>query len=361
MINYYEDLTLMEDLMQGSVRLNIFDFDGTIFYSPSPNPGLWDPKTIGKLKGELKMGGYGWYQNPLTLDDKYIDADAFVEDIVAEVNKSMSDPNSITVMLTGRTGEYEPQVKNLLHQKGLEFDEYGFKTGGTTMGFKQDFIRNLIVKYKPSRVTMWDDREKHVARFEKFLGEMQQAYPFIKGYNVVHVRSNEYYIDEHREKELVQRLMENPKIGVMEQEISKHQEEKKNRNERKPLFWAAYLYPESHGALVQSLASEIPEDWKIYAHHMTIAFGKPKSEGVMEYIRNNMGKDVELTAVELGRSDTVMAVKIRSDVPSDNKITHVTLAVSPQGKPVQSNFITDWKPLPAPIKLKAKIGAEYNK
>ena len=94
---------------------------------------------------------------------------------------------------------------------------------------------------------------------------------------------------------------------------------------------------------------------------MTIAFGKPQREDVMEYINNNMGKEVEFTAVELGKSDTVMAVKVRTDIPSNNKITHVTLAVSPNGKTVQSNFITDWKPLPEPIKLKAKIGAEYNK
>lgn len=358
----YEDLAFIESAMDEGKKLNIFDFDGTLFQSPVPNPNLWDGKTAGKLNADLKQGGYGWFQNPLTLEDKYITDSSFIEDTVAEVNKSMRDPNSITAMLTGRATNHAPQIRRLLDQKGLEFDEYGFKTGGTTMGFKQDFIKNLILKYKPSRITMWDDREKHIPRFEKFLAEMQQAYDFIKGYNVVHVRSPDYHMDEAKEKELVELLMANPEVAKAQEELrNKHQQEKQNRNERKPIFWGAYLYPESHGALIQALGSQIPEGWKIYAHHMTIAFGKPQREDVMEYINNNMGKEVEFTAVELGRSDTVMAVKVRTDIPSNNKITHVTLAVSPNGKPVQSNFITDWKPLPEPIKLKAKIGAEYNK
>jgi len=358
MINYYEDFALIEDVMEGNKRLNIFDFDGTIFYSPVPNPNLWGDKTLGKLKADYKMGGYGWYQNILSLDDKYINQDDFVEEVVAEVEKSIADPNYVTVMLTGRSTANEQNIRKILNQRGLKFDEYGFKTGGTTMGFKQDFIRSLIEKYKPSRITMWDDREKHVTRFNKFLDEMQKIYPFIKGYNVVHVRTNDHYMDEQKEKELVKILMENPNVGDVQDKMAKHLEEKKANKERKPFFWAAYLYPESHGALVESLTSQIPEDWKIYAHHMTIAFGKPKSEDVIKYIQDNMGKDVELTAVELGKSNEVMAVKIETNVPSDNKIKHVTVAVSPNGKPVQSNFITDWKSLPKPIKLKAKIGVE---
>ena len=359
MINYYNELSLVEDAMEGNTTLKIFDFDGTIFYSPSPNPEVWGGKMTGKLKGEIRTGGYGWFQNPITLDDRFIDDYAFVDEIVDEVEKSMKEPNSVTVMLTGRTYEYEAQIRKLLHQKGLEFDAYGFKDGGTTMQFKQDFISSLIEKYKPSRVIMWDDREKHVPRFDKFLAEATAMYPFLKDHVVHHVPTSEYYIDEKRERELVELLKQNPAVGRSQPKKFQQQNEKKKKKAKKPIFWAAYLYPESHGKLIQALGGEIPQDWKIFAHHMTIAFGKPKSDETREYIQNNLGKDVELTAIELGRSDTVMAVKIRSDVPSDNKITHVTVAVSPQGKPVQSNDITNWEVLPEPIKLSAKTGAEY--
>jgi len=81
---------------------------------------------------------------------------------------------------------------------------------------------------------------------------------------------------------------------------------------------------------------------------------------VQKFISQNMGKDVELTAVELGKSNDAMAVKIQSNVPSQNDLTHITVAVPPDGKPVKSNFITNWERLPEPIKLRAKIGAEYN-
>jgi len=345
--------------MEGNITLKIFDFDGTLFNSPNPNPALWDRETIGKLKGELERGGYGWYQNPITLNDKYIDEDKFVDYVVAEVEKSMREPNSITVLLTGRATKHEPQIRKILYQKGLEFDEYGFKTGGTTMEFKEGFIRNLINKYKATRVVLWDDRGKYVPRFEKFLAEEIKVSPTLKDYKVNYVKTDDYHIDEKRERELVNELMKNPEIGKHSPKKFQEQEREKKRHERKPTFWEAYLYPESHGRLVQAFGDKIPSDWKIYAHHMTIAFGRPKNDNTKEYVQNNLGKEVELTAVKLGISDTAMAIEVQSEAPSDNKIKHVTLAVSPTGKPVQSNQITNWEVLSEPIKLKAKISAQY--
>lgn len=80
---------------------------------------------------------------------------------------------------------------------------------------------------------------------------------------------------------------------------------------------------------------EIPSDWKIFAHHMTIAFGKSVPN------KEDLGKTVVLTATHIGKSEKAMALRV-TGYESTNKVPHITIAVSPDGKPVMSNDITNW-------------------
>jgi hypothetical protein len=353
----FEDLAIFEAAQPTETKpmLKIFDFDGTLFNSPLPNPTLWDRTTYGKLWGDFSHGGYGWFQNTLSLDDKYIDADNFNEPMVEEVKKSLKDPNSITVLLTGRTDAYTNQIKKILNNRGLVFDEYGFKPQSDdspehTMNFKLRFIRELIDKYNPSIIELWDDRAKHTKRFDEFLDSVN-----LNG-GVHYIDSPHIYIkDPELEKELVALLIKDPRAGKI---IPKHTERQEVK-ERKPVYWAVKLEPESIKRLIGVLKSEIPEGWRVFAHHMTIAFGKIKDDNVKEFLDSNIGKSVDLSAVEIGKSPKAMAVKIDSNVPSDNEISHVTIAVSPMGKPVDSNFITDWKKLDQPIQLSGKVEESY--
>jgi hypothetical protein len=301
---------------------------------------------IGKLMNETRRGGYGWFQNPITLDDRYIANSTFNEDVVEEARKSIADPDSITVLLTGRTTEYAYQIKSILDSNELYFDHYGFKpiVRGqkiTTMQFKQDFIRELVEQYGVDAIEFWEDREKHVKKFTDFIDVLG-----LKG-EVHFVQESPCYMDEHLEREVVDILKRESTTARFE------------NSDKKPIYYGAFLYPESHYELLNHFRSSIPEDWKTFAHHMTLLFGKNKNPEVEEFIKNNMGKDVILQVGRLGISDDAIAVDIYSDVPSDNKIPHITLAVPPGGKPVNSNKITEWEPVNEPISLKANISAFY--
>ena len=362
MQNYYNDLSIFEAVKpeDNKTVLKIFDFDGTIFNSPTPNRDLWDKKTLGKLMGDFSMSGYGWFQNTLTLDDKYIEGIDFNDSVVDEVNKSMKDPNNVTVLLTGRNKTFLGQIKKIVYEKGLEFDEYGLKPHNdfnpeTTFGFKTWYVKDLVEKYNPAKIEVWDDRAKHIKKFNELLDT------FNIPYEVHHVDVPDINIkNTDLEKELVEKLIADPRANRKKPaKRFNQQQQKKEKKERKPIFWAVYLHPESHGILTSSLEQEIPEGWKLFAHHMTIAFGNIKGDDVKEFIDNNLGQEAELTAVAVGMSDEAMAVRIESNVPSDNKIPHITVAVPEGGKPVKSNFITNWKKLDTPIKLKGKIGAQY--
>lgn len=333
--------------MKNEITIKIFDFDGTIFNSPVPNRDIWNKHMFGKLMSETERGGYGWFQNPITLAPQYIGNSDFNEDVLEEIRIANENPNEVTVMLTGRTVAYSTHVRDILDTVGIEFDHYGLKplSNGKnkifTMNFKQEFIRDIISKYdNVVSVQMWDDRSKHVDRFNDFLDSL--------GLNggVHYIKEDERKMDVDLERELV---------DILKQDAASNTKE----SNRKAIYYGAFLYPESHFELLEAVKDKIPKDWVIYAHHMTLLFGKKKNEEVEAYLKSNMGKDVNFGAVELGISDDAMAVKIDSDVPTDNEIPHVTIAVTKGGKPFKSNFITNWTPLEVPVRLKAKINAYY--
>jgi hypothetical protein len=112
--------------------------------------------------------------------------------------------------------------------------------------------------------------------------------------------------------------------------------------EKKILYSAVVLDDKSHGELLSLFSNIIPNDWKLFAHHLTIVFGL----GLPQDLERYLGMTVPLTATKVGISDMAIAVKV-DGFQSMNKIPHITLAVNVNqgGKPMMSNNIVDWKNL----------------
>ena len=89
---------------------------------------------------------------------------------------------------------------------------------------------------------------------------------------------------------------------------------------------------------------EIPNDWKRFNHHMTIAFnnGSEESQSLYELYKPQMGKKASLLINGIGVSDDAIAIRVVFNAPKLNKIPHITIATPPNGKPVNSNKITKW-------------------
>lgn len=101
-------------------------------------------------------------------------------------------------------------------------------------------------------------------------------------------------------------------------------------------YSAIVLDPASKNRILEFVGDKIPEGWTVIAHHMTINLGPLKD-------KTDLGKNVVITATELGLSDMAMALKV-TGYPSKNEIPHVTVAINPNGgKPVMSNQITKWQ------------------
>lgn len=116
-------------------------------------------------------------------------------------------------------------------------------------------------------------------------------------------------------------------------------------------YSAVVLDDKSHDLLVRTFQDVIPEDYKIYCHHMTINLGEIKPE-----YEKYLGATVQLKVKSVGIGDKVIAVGVEG-FPTVNKIPHITVAVDVNngGKPVMSNNITNWKPIQFGFELSGKV------
>jgi len=115
-------------------------------------------------------------------------------------------------------------------------------------------------------------------------------------------------------------------------------------------YTALVLDEGSHKKLVDSL--DIPENWEVVAHHMTINMGSPDKGPAAELV----GQEAPLTVNTQAQDELVMAAGVELPIPSSNEIKHITVAVNREagGKPFFSNKLTHWKSI-SPITLKGVV------
>lgn len=119
------------------------------------------------------------------------------------------------------------------------------------------------------------------------------------------------------------------------------------------IYFGIFLDEISKSNLKKIATKIVDKNWKLYCHHMTISFNNGSEESIKlyNYYKNYFGEKTEIIATHIGISDDAVAVKVQFNGDTLNKIPHVTLATPINGKPVNSNYITNWKPLKTPIKL----------
>lgn len=95
---------------------------------------------------------------------------------------------------------------------------------------------------------------------------------------------------------------------------------------------------------LSKMGISIPENWKIYCDHVTIVYND-KSEGrqkTAEELEPFIGEHVGIRTTSIGVSDRAIALGV--NYVTQNEHSHVTVAIAPNAKPVESNYITKWYP-----------------
>lgn len=107
-------------------------------------------------------------------------------------------------------------------------------------------------------------------------------------------------------------------------------------------YYAIAIDEESRERLLGTFAGSIPVDWTVIAHHMTIVHRSKVDEDALLWARAHDGEEVTLKVGAFGESKGAIAVGVYPPGPCANVRPHITLAVPPGGRPVNSNKITEW-------------------
>lgn len=328
--------------------LNIFDFDGTLFNSPVPNPELWNKKLYGALENSYIAKGYGWYINPITLD--YADPRQFNEEIVNKVNESNSNKDCLTVLLTGRNIANSTKIKELVKLKGLEFDYMFFKRNynKSTFDMKIGVIKKFLYAHSTiDNINIYDDRDSQIKKFNNYKKFSS------KNINVIKCVFSKYHMPEFIEKHVVRELLLSEKVAPKIHLIDLEDEDCRT-------FEFSIVFDKHVSTYLNNEFYDIiPFDWiPKNEHHMTISTGNPCIDS-MSFIEKYINKEVEITCTRLGLSDEAIAISVDTELPSCSAVKHITLGHSAYSSPYYSNDIKYWIDLEEEIKLTGKVSRVF--
>lgn len=109
-------------------------------------------------------------------------------------------------------------------------------------------------------------------------------------------------------------------------------------------YYGIFVSKLMHNSILEDMKNIIPQGWKIYADHCTLLHCSDKENAkYAPLFEKLLDTKMEMRVTAIGKSDKALALRV--EAPSCNKIPHITIAVAPDAKPVESNDITEWTPI----------------
>lgn len=288
------------------------------------------------------------------------------EKIVELIQISMKQPESLSVLLTGRSeAGFAKLVNDMVDRKGLKFDMAVYKpTVGpdnqrfdNTMGFKQLFLKSLMETYKnASEIKVYEDRPKHTEGFREFFEQynsLQSRKP-TRGTidaEVIQVADIATTLDPVVEVAEVQRM-----VNLHNQEITKQPLHLRPSSLKicHVAFFTSYMISSDDSKKLLALA-DIPADvpstsLKTHANSIMIC-PRPCPKEILKKvggIGNKMKWEVTGTACYENSiwAACVNPVPANAKYHSENPVPLVLLAMKKGAKGVDVGRINMWSPLP---------------
>jgi hypothetical protein len=151
-------------------ELHLYDFDGTLFRSPE--------SPLGDVRG--------WWSKEQSLNPPCVpdnpDASWWNLPVVVEAKQSISNPDVLAVLLTGRRDAiFRWRVPELLKGIGLRFDQVALGQGASVAAFKAQVVSQLLSRYPViGRVVFWDDTAENLAAVGRVVEQRGRVFVPVK-------------------------------------------------------------------------------------------------------------------------------------------------------------------------------------
>ncbi|CCH41933.1 hypothetical protein BN7_1472 [Wickerhamomyces ciferrii] len=202
-------------------KLHVYDFDNTLFYSPCPNPNLFNDQTIGMLANSDMLSYGGWWSEPLIFKNMGAGWDVesqrqwesfWNQDVENLLKLSYEDDETLAIIMTGRKNKkFIEFISEILESRGIKYDGLMLKKGNfnTTIDYKTQVLTDILDHYnKIEQVSIYDDRPSQLNGFQKFLNEYTEAVRPELIYNLIPVSPEVKYLEPKKERALIEELLE---------------------------------------------------------------------------------------------------------------------------------------------------------
>lgn len=152
-------------------KLAIFDFDGTLFRSPT-RPVGWSG---------------AWWGNPQSLTRPFVpevpDDGWWNQTVVERAKRDIVNENTLTALITGRVQHrFTLRIRELLEQAGLKFDHVFLSPDEEdTKKYKVKVLTTLMADNPSVRnVDIWEDNEENLRVMSDYVeGRGRAAFPHL--------------------------------------------------------------------------------------------------------------------------------------------------------------------------------------
>lgn len=356
----------------GITAIHIYDFDNTLFITPSPNQELFTGPALEILQNPTLIHSGGWWQDPAFLkatgegwdvEQKTAWQGWWNEDVVALVRDSMVDPNVLTILLTGRRQHFGPLISEMCRAKGLTFDALVMRSGSfsNTLAFKVAFMTELLEHYKlVTKITIYEDRKWHMREFQKFLKEYSQAMRNELDYNVILVAGLIKFLDPMVETTLVRQAVQ-AHNEAYELDLLARPHAHRLVFSDIHLFTGYIIKSTSRAALLNAFLAFVPNvnDGSVKFHANAIVIRRytvsKKDAAVLKY-----GKHYKWRVTHFGElNDEQWAVKVepigfksRAETPGVSIIAQRKRAIGSSA----GQKVVEWMPLEKTLEIETQLG-----
>ncbi len=349
-------------------KLHVFDFDGTLFYSPMPNAQLWDKDLMGYLGSEL------WYSNLRTLSapciPEMVDASWFDDAMLDKARRSIKDSEVLTVLMTGRRlkNGFRERIQQCLDAVNLEFDLFFCREDAeqweNTIGFKTfvlDYIIDECCDEIIEQLIVWDDRKSQIngfnSHFQKRIADWKKTAKANRKAEIASYECIEWHQNPERLKYVPPRVEH---ALVMEMIAEKRKTNPEINIEEYCSFTGIVLDQTSRAAilerfwLVETDVDGLKIDrrkWSMQNDHVTLFIGSFENsedrQRILEKAPLHTRHALRVIAISPPTAPLIaLKVELLEGVlETMNEHPHVTVAVAPGVQPKESNTVQDWIPV----------------